>query len=323
VVQLPAQVIKTGTLAPEASPWHETLQEMSSAWNEISDGEVNLRIYAGGILGDEADMVRKLRIGQLHAAALSAEGLFYIIPEFDVFRMPMLLQSDEELQYVRGVLTPYFTDLLEKRGFVLLAWGDAGWAYLFTRNPVIYPQDLNKYNERIFTWAGSWGKKGWTDAGFKAVEIAAPDIFMSLQTGLITTFTSTPIVALSYQWFPMSPNVSDMQVGPLPGAIIMSKKRWKQIPEEYREDLLATSFGRGEQLIGKIAELESEAMVIMQDNGLTVNHIPQEVRTEWYQLATEHMYPEILGSIVPEDIYQRVQGILKEYREQKKAGSSP
>ena len=312
-----AQVIKTGTLAPKDSPWHETLQEMSSTWIEISEGEVQLLIYAGGILGDEADMVRKMRIGQLHAAALSAEGLMYIIPEFDVLRMPMLLHNDDELRHVRNELTPYFTELLEKRGFILLSWGDAGWAYLFTSNPVVYPQDLNKYNEIVFIWAGGSGKKSWTEAGFKAVEVSAPDIFMSLQTGLVTTFTTTPIIARSYQWFPMAPYVTDMKAGPLPGAIIVSKKRWQQIPEEYREQLLTYSTRRGNELIETISGLEVEAMEVMQEHGLTILNAPEDARAEWYRLAKTYMYPEILKTEVPEELYQRVEGILANYRQQK------
>lgn len=311
------QVIKTGTLAPEGSPWHETLQEVGAQWSEMTGGDVSLKIYAGGILGDESDMVRKMRIGQLHAAALSAEGLMYIIPEFDVLRMPMLLRNDEELQYVRNEMTPYYKKLLEERGFILLAWGDAGWAYLYTKNPVIYPQDLNKYNETVFIWAGGSGKKSWTDAGFKTAEVAAPDIFMSLQTGLITTFTTTPIVALSYQWFAMTPYVTDMKAGPLPGAIIVSKKRWNQIPKEKREGLIEYSMEQGDKLIGRISVLEEEATEVMKENGLTVLHAPEDARAEWYRLAKQYMYPEILEAEVPEDVYQMAVEILESYRTSK------
>src|SRR3569623_917612 len=63
-------VIKLGTLAPNGSPWHTLLKEMGQKWEQASGGKVKLRIYPGGVLGNEGDMVKKMRIGQLQAAAL-------------------------------------------------------------------------------------------------------------------------------------------------------------------------------------------------------------------------------------------------------------
>ena len=72
-----ADVVKLGTIAPKGSPWHELMQDLSEAWKEASQGQYSLRIYPGGVAGDEADMVRKMRIGQLHAAALSGVGMVF------------------------------------------------------------------------------------------------------------------------------------------------------------------------------------------------------------------------------------------------------
>jgi TRAP-type C4-dicarboxylate transport system substrate-binding protein len=311
-----SQTIKLGTLAPVSSPWHDTMLTLGEDWKEISDGDIKIKLYAGGILGDEADMVRKMRIGQLHAAALTIEGLMYIIPEFDVLRMPMMIQTDAELNHVRDELSDYFRDMLEQRGFVLLSWSDAGWAHLFTNAPVVYPEDLNKTNQILFIWAGGSGKRGWMDAGYNAVEVAAPDIFMSLQTGLITTVTTTPIIALSYQWFPAVPFTTDLKAGPLPGAIIITKKKWNKISKAYQPEILEISAKRGKALSEKIVDLESEAIKVMQENGLTLLHAPDDARVEWLEMVETHMYPEILETEVPEALYLQVKDILQAFRKQ-------
>ncbi len=318
-----SQTVKLGTLAPEGSPWHDTMLGLREDWQEASGGKVNIKLYAGGILGDESDMVRKMRIGQLHAAALTAEGLMYIIPEFDVLRMPMLIQNDAELNYVRNELTDYFEELLDKRGYVLLTWSDAGWAYLFTNAPVIYPEDLNKQNQIIFNWAGGSGKRAWMQAGYNSVEISAPDIFMSLQTGLITTVTTTPIVALSYQWFPMVPYITDMKAGPLPGAIIISKKKWQKLPEQLRSQLISTSKARAKSLAKEVTKLEVEAIKVMQENGLKLLSLTDDAREQWQALVQKHMYPEILESEVPEELYLQVVKILADYRSRQSSPDSP
>ncbi len=308
------QTVKLGTLAPENSPWHDTMLTLTEDWSEVSNGKINIKLYAGGILGDEADMVRKMRIGQLHAAALTIEGLMYIIPELGVLGMPMLLQTDAELNYIRNQLSDYFRDLMEERGFILLTWSDAGWVHLFTNAPVIYPEDLNKTNQKVFIWAGGSGKRGWMDAGFTAVEVSAPDIFMSLQTGLITTLTTSPIVALSYQWFPMVPYVTDMRAGPLPGAIIITKKKWAKIPEALRVKLIAQAEARGAVLSEAVIALETEAIEVMQKNGLNYLHAPDDAYDEWKKMVTTFMYPEILEKEVPEELYLRVEQLLADFR---------
>ena len=98
---LPQIVIKMGTLAPEGSPWHQVLQLMGERWRKISGGQVKLMIYPGGVLGDEPDLVNKMRIGQIQAVALSGAGMSDIEPGVMALQIPMMFESYEELDYVR------------------------------------------------------------------------------------------------------------------------------------------------------------------------------------------------------------------------------
>jgi TRAP-type C4-dicarboxylate transport system substrate-binding protein len=99
-------VIKMATLAPNGSPWHELLLEMSQRWKKATRGEVIIKIYAGGVAGEERDVVRKMRIGQLQAAAVTVEGLTEISQDMNVFYIPMLAKTSEELTFIRNNLTP-------------------------------------------------------------------------------------------------------------------------------------------------------------------------------------------------------------------------
>ena len=67
--------IKLATLAPEGSRWHKSLHQMGEEWSKITGGEVQLKIYAGGVVGNETVMLKKMRIGQLHAGAITNLGL--------------------------------------------------------------------------------------------------------------------------------------------------------------------------------------------------------------------------------------------------------
>ena len=127
------------TLAPVGSPWHNLLLEMGQKWRDATNGEVILRIYPGGVAGDERDMIRKIRIGQLHAAAVTIEGLTEISRDMSVFYIPMMVDSFEELDAIRDPLMPELEQGLADGEFRLLAWADVGWAYWFTRKPMYRP----------------------------------------------------------------------------------------------------------------------------------------------------------------------------------------
>ena len=163
--------VKMASLAPEGSPWHEVLQEIAQDWRELSSGQVRLQIYAGGVLGDESDMVRKMRLNQVQAGALTAEGLSYIDKGIYGLSLPLLVNSYPELDWLRAQVEPELRRRYAKKGFTVLAWADVGWAYWFTRDPVRTPDDLR--TQRLFCWAGDpHGPRLWKTTGFHAIFIA-------------------------------------------------------------------------------------------------------------------------------------------------------
>ena len=89
-------IIKLGTLAPNGSTWHNLLKEMGEKWAEASGGRVKLRIYAGGTQGSEGDMVRKMAVGQLQAAAITNVGMHDIAKEPQAISAPGMVTSEAE-----------------------------------------------------------------------------------------------------------------------------------------------------------------------------------------------------------------------------------
>src|SRR5262249_30863126 len=148
-----AQTIKLATIAPKDSPYYDVLREMGEAWRSNSAGAIELRIYAGGAVGDESDIIRKMRVGQFQAVAVSGGGLADILPELRSLQMPMMFASDGERDYVFDRIHPRLAELAEQRGFKILAWAPTGWLYFFTQKPVIRPDDLRPLG--IFAWAGN------------------------------------------------------------------------------------------------------------------------------------------------------------------------
>lgn len=309
---VPAQTIKLGTLAPKGSPYYDILRDLEESWKEESGGNIRFRIYPGGVVGDDPDMVRKMRIGQLDAALLSGSGLTEIAPEIKALQMPMMFESNEEWDYVRERLAPKLEQILEAKGFKTLLWGDAGWVYLFAQQPVVYPDDMRPL--RLFVWAGDPGiVQVWRDQGYRPVPLAVNEIHSALHSGLINTFTTTPLAALSFQWFGLAKEMTDLKWSPLVGALVITNKKWRAIPAEIKPRLLESAREAGTRFLHEIRKHNDEALLIMRRHGLVVHHVPPDAKAQWKKSFRAN-YPMIMGDAVPPELVAEAERIRDKYR---------
>ena len=309
---LPQTVIKMGTLAPDGSPWHQALQLMGERWRKVSAGQVKLVIFAGGVLGDEPDMVNKMRIGQIQAAGLSGAGLSGIEPGVMALQIPMMFDSYEELDYVRERVAPRLEKMIEASGYMVLNWGDVGWVHFFTTRPATRLADMR--NMKLFTWAGDNDTlELWKANGFRAVPLAATDILTGLQTGLIEAVPTTPLYALLNQSFGIARNMIDVKWAPLIGATVITRRMWDSLPPAQQADMLKAAREAGVNLRGGIRKMADEAVATMQKRRLQVIHVDAATVAEWRREA-ESVYPKLRGSQVPAELFDEVRKLRDEYR---------
>ena len=303
-------VIKMATLAPEGTEWHGLLVELGQQWKVVTDGDVRLRIYPGGVVGDERDMIRKMRIGQIHGAAISNEGMTEINPYFTTFYMPMMYQSYDEVDFVRDRLSDELLNKTEENGFKILTMVDVGWAYWFSTEPIYTPDDLK--NNKIFIWAGDYkSAQLYEKHGYQPVPLAMTDVLSGLQTGLITSLGFNPLYALSQQLFGIADNMLDMKWGNLTAAIIIDLKTWNKIKPEYQESMLSVAKSIGDGFQQKNRYDSDKSVEVMKKYGLKVNTpTPEQVKI-WDELI-KSMGPDIRGSLIEENAFDRLMEIKKE-----------
>lgn len=307
-----AAKLKLGTLAPEGSPWHEIIRDMAAQWKEASGGRVDLRIYPGGIAGDDRDMVRKMRLGQLHLAVLTGEGLSEIASEVMALQMPLVLRTDGELDYVMEHFTPTLEKALEKKGFKVLSWGYAGWVRLFSATPVLTPGDRKSL--RLFTWAGDPAyEEAWKLAGFQPVALQVTEMHTALQSGLINSFTATSLAALSFQWFGQAKHTMDMTWGPLVGATVIRKKSWDKLPDELKPKLAAIAAEAGARMKSETRRLDAEAVEAMREYGLIVHPVDPEMIPVWEGIAAAGN-KHLIGTVVPPNAASQVIKLRDQFR---------
>ena len=306
-------LVRLATVAPSGTSYHLTLQQMGQKWRQAPGGGVTLIIYAGSSMGGEADIVGRMRLGQIQAAMLSVVGLSDIDKSVTAFsNMPMMFRSMEEVDYIREQLRPDLEKRLLEKGFVTLFWGDTGWVRLFSKEPVVRPADLKKL--RLFVWAGDNYQIDLMKAvGFQPIPLEVSDILPGLQTGLISAVPMPPFHALATQVYGPAPYMLELNWVPLVGATVIASKAWESVPAACREALKKAAEVAGAQMRARVRQEAVESMQTMTKRGLKTHTASPEVEAEWRRLA-EDVYPKIRGDIVPADMFDKVQRLLADYR---------
>lgn len=304
--------LRIGTLAPKNSLYHRQLMALGEAWRTAQGGGKYL-IYPDGSQGGETDMVRRMRIGQLQGGLLSVVGLREIEPSIAALQaMPLMFRSWEEVDYVREKLRPAMEQKFLDKGFIVLAWGDAGWVRFFSKKAALRPDDYKTM--KFFAWGGeSEQQEIMKRLGYTPVPLETADILPAIQTGMIDAVPSTPYFALATQIYNTAGNMLDLNWAPIVGALIVSKKAWDAMTPATQQAVREAGAKAGGQIRAQARREVDEAVAAMQKRGLAVNTPNAGQMKEWNALA-ERLYPQIRGTLVPAATFDEVVGHLKDYR---------
>jgi TRAP-type C4-dicarboxylate transport system substrate-binding protein len=286
---------------------------MGEKWRAAEGPGAEFIVYGGGSQGGEADMVRRMRVGQLNAAMLTVVGLTEIDASVGALqKMPLVFRSWEELDYVREKLRPSLDQRFLDRGFVVLCWGDAGWVRFFSKGPALRPEDYRRM--KIFAWAGDAPQSDiMKSLGYQPVALEVSDILPALQTGMINMVPSTPFWALTLQFYNHAPYMLELDWAPLVGALIVTRKAWDEMSPAGRQALRSAAAEAETELRALSRREHQESVEAMKKRGLKVQALTPEAEAQWRR-AVEQMYPYVRGNMVPAEFFDRVQGLLREYR---------
>jgi TRAP-type C4-dicarboxylate transport system substrate-binding protein len=306
--------IKLGTLAPQGSTWHLLLQQMGADFTKVSGGKVELKIYAGGTQGNEGEMIRKMAIGQLHSASMTAIGLHEITPEPQAEDVPFMIDSYEEYDYVHAKVRPALEEALLKKGYVVLQWGEVGFVYLFSTEAYRTPQDFGK--GKVFTWNGDpAAEKAWKAAGFHPVVLSSTDLIPSLSSRMVNIVGQAPLYAYTTHIFEKANHMLDLHWGFLTGATVVRKDVWEKVPADVRGKLLEIAEDYGTRTRADVRKLNDDAIVQMKNRGL---HVEPPGNVEGWAAAAARAHEVVRGKVVPAATYDEVKRLRDEYRAQHK-----
>ncbi len=297
--------VKLATLAPANTTWHKALLDMGATWNKDTQGRVTLTVYAGGIQGDEATTIKKMRPGidTLQAAFLTAGGISELDDAFNVFGIPFFFESDEEELAVEKKLTPALDQKLQAKGFHLLAWGTGGWIQVFSKKPLKTLADVKA--AKLYTGKGDDRLRQWYVAnGFHPVALLPADIpaQLKLSTGLIDTAPNPPYLALSLQIFRDAKYMLDLHVAPLTGVLLISNAAWNTISPDDRPKIAAAAQALEQRVRADAPVQDAESVKQMTARGLQLITLDAKAAAEFRAAATQ-LTGTMRGGMVPADVY--------------------
>ena len=307
--------LKIATLAPDGTTFAKAMRAGGEEIADRTDGRVKLRLYPGGAMGNDTTVLRKIRVGQLHGGAVTGGALSDIFPDVQIYGLPVLFRSYDEVDYVRARVDAKIIDGLADRGFVSFGLVEAGFSYLMSNKP-------------ITTVDGLKGQKAWMPEGdaisqaiFEAADISPvplplSDVLTGLQTGLVNTVGSSPVGAVALQWFTKVKYLTKTPLLYIYGTVVVSQKAFKRIAPADQEVVREVMGRIAADLNGRSRTDNAEALQALVKQGITVVEPTAEETGHWEIIAADaRLRLKKKGAYAPE-LLEEVLGLLEAYRNQ-------
>lgn len=312
-------VIKFATLAPEGSTWMNVMKEYDAAVRKESGGRLGFRIYPSGVQGDEKDVLRKIKLGQLHAAGITGNGLTSIAPAARILDSPFLFRNREEVDFATATFGPEIEASMEEAGFVNLGWAEVGWVYIFTAAPVRTRADLAR--AKMWMWEGDpVAEASFRALGISPIPLTITDVLTSLQTNLIDGVYTSPLAAIALQWFTRVKHLFDLPLANATGAVVLSKKKFESLPPDLREILRRN----GRSFMRRLTELSRKdneaALETLRKNGIVFTPPASEAEVRACEEVGRKARLSLAGSLYSRDLLERLESALEKRRKPADAG---
>ena len=307
------EMIKLGTLATETSDWGKIFKQMNAELMEKSDSKLLFRIYFGR---DEKDLADLIKSKQFDAVSASVLGLGQVLPEILVFYLPMLFSTYEELDYVRNGLTEYYAQQFDRKGYKLLGWGDMGFGYLFSKEPVRTQTDLQK--TQLWVWDIDPISKAYASAsGREPVVLPIQNVLSSLIRGDIQTVYGPPLACIVFQWHTQIKYMTDLRLAVGIGATIMSKSRFDKLSDRHKGLIQEISRRHHERLVKRIRARNEESIDVLKQQGIQIISVPHQERLKWAQIA-RRVENQFAGQLYSKELLDEVKNLLEAYHKHKR-----
>lgn len=291
------------------------MKKGAKAIKKKTANRVRLKFYPGGVMGNDQSVHRKIRINQLQGGAFSSSGMSHIDSTIQVFSLPMVFQSFEEVDYVRTRMDDKVKQHMADKGFIILGITEAGFARILSTKPLQNLQDIR--DSKVWIPEGDKLVQDTFDAmGITPISLPLSDVFTGLQTGLIETITSTSTGAIAFQWHSKVTNMIDLPVIYVIGILAVNQKAFDKIKPDDQK-IVITEMNRVFSILDKRNRQDNiNATKALKDQGISVvNPSKQEVQL-WRDLSEQSIQHMIKTDGIDKQVVDEMLQHLADFRNQ-------
>ena len=312
--------LKFATLMPTGTSWTKLLDEWVQEVEEKSGGRLKFKMYPGGVMGDEPDVLRKIRKGQLHGGMFTGYGIGRIYSPARVLEVPFLFKNTDESDYVRTEMMPELEKGFRESGFELLGWPEVGFIHFFSKHPITSMDDIRKLN--IWLWQGDpLGEAFFKAAAIDPVPLSVIDVYtqLSARHGSIDTVYISSFGAIALQWYTKLNYASRIPFTNAIGGLVVSNRFFNKLPQDLQELLKTTGKRLGDDIRLRAREENEKSLAILEKNGIEFmfdwSDVDMNDMLEIRDLAARHLEDT---NYIPAATFARAQKLVTDFREQQK-----
>ena len=311
-----AQVtLKIATIVPDGTDWMATLRATTDEIERRTEGRVNFKIYGGGVQGNDAQVRRKMRVGQLHGGVFTSGGLRAFLPEAEIYALPMLFRDYDEVSYVRERVDQLLYERLDEAGYVTFGFAGGGFAYLISATPL----DTRESMQGVKVWIPEGDKvavAATETLGVSGVPLPLTDVLTGLQTELIDTVMGPPVGVIVMQWHTVMNYLTDVPLAYVYAGLLIDKRHWNKIAAADQALIreLMTDIYRGFDAQG-IAD-DQASLEALAEEGIETVRVSDTERAAWAQQFAAARSASANAGVVNAELLKTINCHLRAYRQQ-------
>jgi TRAP-type C4-dicarboxylate transport system substrate-binding protein len=306
-------VIKVALITPEGSPWTNSLYKLADEVRQRTGGSVSFVVYAGGISGDEIDVLRKMQANRIQAAGFSGVGLGILVSQIRILEAPLLYKNYDEVDFVKSRLMDQFAVEFEKKGYILLGFAEAGFVYLFSNESMTGPEGFDPL--KMWVWKGDPVAKSSMDTlGIKTYPLQLTDVNTGLETGMINAFYSPPAAAIAYQWHAKVKYMLDYPLVNSTGAFLIKKSTFDSLAETHQKVLREASALFCDELVQISRRVNQEAREALKDAGMVFEK-PTDAQRQLFASKAQIIYDDNVNKLYSRELFDSVTALLEAKRQ--------
>ena len=303
--------LKLATLAPDGSIWMQALTDAKKEIELATGGAVKVKIYPGGIMGSEKDVLFKIKTGQLQGGGFMGYAIAKICPEVNALMFPMVFRNYDEVDGVLAKMRPFVDESARKNGFERMGWTEVGFSYAYSVKPIGSLDALRA--TKVWGLDAPMLIELCTAAGISYIPANITDVLTALQTGLLETVFGPPTATIAVQWHTKLRYYNSVRLTYAIGGVFLSSAAWNTVPDLHR-DVVKAAFDKHCQLLSpKVRKSDVEALDFMQAQGVQAIEETPEVRAAFEQVAATALQ-KVKGTVFSQAAWDLLQQCLKEIR---------